>query len=110
MILCFLSLASQQKFAKEMNFYNKFEMKVYVIASFDEPSKRFAFVMPKIQFLYDLLNQAIFADMSQQNSSIFATLTKARYFSFCIASYSAAWTVTRAAKKPTFFSLTSEID
>ena len=50
----FLSVALQQKNASEIYFYiNFFKQK---FSSFDKPIKRFAFIIPKKQFLYRVLN------------------------------------------------------
>ena len=92
-ILYFLSLALQQKFAKEINFRIKFLLKLLAIASFDEPIKRFTFVMPKKQLLYHMLKKAISADtivckIALRLASLIdisprlQTLNIARHFSF----------------------------
>ena len=65
-ILYFLSLALQQNLKRKFTFTFNFYLKVYAIASFDEPVKRFCFCRAKEQFLYHVLNTTISAGTSMQ--------------------------------------------
>ena len=66
----FLSVVLQQKIASEIYFYiNFFKQK---FSSFDKPIKRFAFIIPKKQFLYRVLNHGLIqqSDFCRRESAI----------------------------------------
>ena len=110
-ILCFLSLALQQKIENIFTFIFNFYWKLYAIASFDEPIESFAFVMPRKQFLYHALNTSLcrleVAKVAVQLASLIHISSWRQLnrdiFSFSIASYSADWI---AVPKNLFFQQT----